>query len=141
MPPPPTAPLVPTTPRLTCRTSSPYVGLNLPLLTVDERLDVLLHVKWTVKEFDCDLTRELVDLIDREADLLNRGRNPKVCLRVYVRMRRCTRRGLRKQAGEWALNVELSRNGGMPWAWARARRGLMCLYVGVLKRRTDIRSL
>ena len=41
---------------------------------MDERLDVLLHVKWTVKEFDCILTRELVDLIDREADLLNRGR-------------------------------------------------------------------
>ncbi|GLC44145.1 Protein phosphatase 1G [Pleodorina starrii] len=55
-----------------------YNGLNLPLLTVDERLDVLLHVKWTVKEFDCDLTREIVDLIDREADLLNRGRSPKV---------------------------------------------------------------
>lgn len=45
---------------------------------MDERLDVLLHVKWTVKEFDCDLTREIVDLIDREADLLNRGRNAKV---------------------------------------------------------------
>ena len=27
-----------------------YSGLRLPLLTVDERLDVLLHVKWTVKE-------------------------------------------------------------------------------------------
>ena len=26
-----------------------YNGLNLPMLTVDERLDVLLHVKWTVK--------------------------------------------------------------------------------------------
>merc|ERR1719453_2621493 len=52
-------------------------GLNLPLLTIDERLDVLLHVKWTVKEFDCNLTREIVDLIDREADLLNRGRNEK----------------------------------------------------------------
>jgi len=50
-------------------------GLNLPLLTIDERLDVLLHVKWTVKEFDCNLTREVVDLIDREADLLNRGRS------------------------------------------------------------------
>merc|ERR1711959_623400 len=49
-------------------------GLRLPLLTVDERLDVLLHVKWTVKEFDCNLTRELVDLIDREADMLNRRR-------------------------------------------------------------------
>jgi len=51
-----------------------YTGLRLPLLTVDERLDVLLHVKWTVKEFDCNLTREVVDLIDREADMLNRGR-------------------------------------------------------------------
>jgi len=50
-------------------------GLDLPKLTIDERLDVLLHVKWTVKEFDCNLTREVVDLIDREADLLNRGRS------------------------------------------------------------------
>jgi hypothetical protein len=39
-----------------------YRGLQLPLLSVEERLDVLLHVKWTVKEFDCNLTRELVDL-------------------------------------------------------------------------------
>mmetsp|Transcript_15345 Transcript_15345/g.42064 ORF Transcript_15345/g.42064 Transcript_15345/m.42064 type:complete len:522 (+) Transcript_15345:152-1717(+) len=54
-----------------------YNGLRLPLLTVDERLDVLLHVKWTVKEFDCNLTREIVDLIDREADTLNRGRPEK----------------------------------------------------------------
>lgn len=54
-----------------------YEGLNIAMLTIDERLDVLLHVKWTVKEFDCNLTREIVDLIDREADLLNRGRNPK----------------------------------------------------------------
>ena len=52
-----------------------YNGLSLPNLSIDERLDVLLHVKWTVKEFDCNLTREVVDLIDREADLLNRGRS------------------------------------------------------------------
>ena len=52
-----------------------YNGLRLPLLTIDERLDVLLHVKWTVKEFDCNLTRDIVELIDREADLLNRGRS------------------------------------------------------------------
>ena len=51
-----------------------YNGLRLPLLTVDERLDVLLHIKWTVKEFDCNLTRDIVELIDREADMLNRGR-------------------------------------------------------------------
>mmetsp|Transcript_15528 Transcript_15528/g.19878 ORF Transcript_15528/g.19878 Transcript_15528/m.19878 type:complete len:477 (-) Transcript_15528:95-1525(-) len=54
-----------------------YNGLNTPLLSVDERLDVLLHVKWTVKEFDCPLTRDIVELIDREADLLNRGRSEK----------------------------------------------------------------
>ena len=35
---------------------------------------MLLHIKWTVKEFDCGLSREIVTLIDREADLLNRGR-------------------------------------------------------------------
>ena len=52
-----------------------YNGLRLPFLSVDERLDVLLHTKWTVKEFDCNLTREIVDLIDREADMLNRGRS------------------------------------------------------------------
>ena len=51
-----------------------YNGLLLSGLTIDERLDVLLHAKWTVKEFDCPLTRDIVELIDREADLLNRGR-------------------------------------------------------------------
>ena len=49
-----------------------YNGLLLPNLSTDERLDVLLHTKWTVKEFDCNLTREIVELIDREADMLNR---------------------------------------------------------------------
>jgi hypothetical protein len=54
-----------------------YHGLKTPLASVDERLDVLLHVKWTVQEFDCTLTRELIELIDREADMLNRGRKEK----------------------------------------------------------------
>ena len=54
-----------------------YAGLTQQGLSVDERLDVLLHVKWTAKEFDCDLTRDIVDLVDREADLLNRGRSDK----------------------------------------------------------------
>lgn len=53
-----------------------FNGLNMPQLTVEERLDVLLHVKWTVKEFECKMTREIVELIDREADMLNRGRSP-----------------------------------------------------------------
>lgn len=54
-----------------------YKGLLSKGRPVEERLDILLHVKWTVKEFDCQLTREIVDLVDREADLLNRGRNEK----------------------------------------------------------------
>jgi hypothetical protein len=54
-----------------------YKGLEMRGITVDERLDVLLHVKWTVTEFDCPLTRDIVQLIDREADMLNRGRSEK----------------------------------------------------------------
>ncbi|KAG7380226.1 hypothetical protein PHYPSEUDO_007612 [Phytophthora pseudosyringae] len=54
-----------------------YHGLRAPLSSVDERLDMLLHIKWTVQEFDCALTRELVELIDREADMLSRGRKEK----------------------------------------------------------------
>jgi hypothetical protein len=46
-------------------------------LMVEERLELLLHVKWTVKQFDCQLTRELCELLEREADLLNRGRPEK----------------------------------------------------------------
>ncbi|KAA0160781.1 hypothetical protein FNF27_08221 [Cafeteria roenbergensis] len=48
------------------------------------RVKVLLQVKWTVKEFDCGLTREIVELIDREADLLARGR-PQASLRSLRR--------------------------------------------------------
>jgi len=54
-----------------------YEGLSNSLVSTDERLDILLHVKWTVKEFECPLTRDIVELIDREADLLNRGRSEK----------------------------------------------------------------
>jgi hypothetical protein len=49
-----------------------YGGLTLTDLSLDERLDVLLHVKWTVKEVDCPLTRDIVALIEREADMLSR---------------------------------------------------------------------
>lgn len=51
-----------------------YEALEAPLLSVEERLDVLLHLKWTVGEFDCRLTRDISELVDREADLLSRGR-------------------------------------------------------------------
>ena len=61
-----------------------YNGLKMPFLSIDERLDILLHTKWTVKEFDCALTREIVDLIDREADMLNRGRAEKSLEGIYI---------------------------------------------------------
>lgn len=54
-----------------------FHGLKAAPASVDERLDVLLHVKWTVKEFVCALTNEIVELVDREADMLNRGRKDK----------------------------------------------------------------
>lgn len=43
--------------------------------TAESRLDVLLHTKWTVAEFpNAPGAAELAQLIDREADLLHRGR-------------------------------------------------------------------
>ena len=50
-----------------------YNSLNMNYLTQDERLDVLLTLKHTVKEHDCKLTQDIISLIDREADLLMRG--------------------------------------------------------------------
>ncbi|ORX54713.1 hypothetical protein BCR36DRAFT_581599, partial [Piromyces finnis] len=54
-----------------------YQALNLNNISIDERLKVLLQVKYTVKEFDCALSREIIKLIDREGDLISRGREPK----------------------------------------------------------------
>jgi hypothetical protein len=51
-------------------------GLAMSNLEPEHRLEVLTHVKWTVKEFDCNLTREICELCDREADLTKRGRDP-----------------------------------------------------------------
>lgn len=61
-------------------------GLKASLSTVDERLDLLLHVKWTVQEFDCALTREIVELVDREADMLSRGRKDKSLEDLHKRL-------------------------------------------------------
>ena len=52
-----------------------YNSINMKYLTQDERLDVLLTLKHTVKEHDCRLTQDIVELIDREADLLMRGQS------------------------------------------------------------------
>ena len=51
-----------------------YKALTDEDFTVDSRLNTLLAIKWCVKDHPCALTRELSDLLDREADLLGRGR-------------------------------------------------------------------
>jgi hypothetical protein len=51
-----------------------YSALTRPFETADQRLDVLVHIKWTLGRYQSDLTREAIDLVNREADLLNRGR-------------------------------------------------------------------
>ena len=38
-------------------------------------MDVLLHLKWTVSGYKTDLTRDIVELAEREGDLLSRGRS------------------------------------------------------------------
>ncbi|XP_077117174.1 IQ motif and ubiquitin-like domain-containing protein [Ranitomeya variabilis] len=62
-----------------------YNSINSKYFTQDERLDALLTLKQTIKEHDCKLTQEIVELIDREADLLMRG------------VQNCNLEGLRKR--------------------------------------------
>ena len=54
-----------------------YESLEKRYLSREERLDILLQLKLTVKEHDCKLTKDIVELIDREADLLMRGTKEK----------------------------------------------------------------
>jgi hypothetical protein len=49
-------------------------------ITADERIEILLLLKQTVNEFNCQLTQDMITLIDREADLLNRGRSEAAAL-------------------------------------------------------------
>ncbi len=53
-----------------------YECVSMRYVTRDERLDVLLALKHTVGEHDCALTKEMVALVDREADLLLRDVEP-----------------------------------------------------------------
>eukprot|EP00592_Proboscia_alata_P002441 CAMPEP_0194376214 /NCGR_PEP_ID=MMETSP0174-20130528/24667_1 /TAXON_ID=216777 /ORGANISM="Proboscia alata, Strain PI-D3" /LENGTH=369 /DNA_ID=CAMNT_0039156791 /DNA_START=221 /DNA_END=1330 /DNA_ORIENTATION=+ len=54
----------------------------------DDRLNTLLKVKQTVQEFEeCILTRDICDLVDREADMVNRGRNEKSLSGMRMRLR------------------------------------------------------
>uniref|UniRef100_A0A3Q3T0K2 IQ motif and ubiquitin domain containing n=1 Tax=Mastacembelus armatus TaxID=205130 RepID=A0A3Q3T0K2_9TELE len=50
-----------------------YNSVNQTTSNQDQRLLVLMTLKHTVKEHDCQLTRDIVDLIDREVDLMTRG--------------------------------------------------------------------
>jgi len=50
-----------------------YNSITMKYLTQDERLDVLLTLKHTVKQHNCKLTRDIIELIDREADLIMRA--------------------------------------------------------------------
>jgi hypothetical protein len=52
-----------------------FRALKMKGVTADERIEILLLLKQTVKEFNCQLTQDLITLIDREADLLNRARS------------------------------------------------------------------
>ncbi len=54
-----------------------YNGLKLRRVTDEQRVDILLNVKYTVKAFDCDLTREITELTTRERDMISRGRPAK----------------------------------------------------------------
>ncbi|KAM8819549.1 IQ motif and ubiquitin-like domain-containing protein isoform 2-T3 [Rhynchonycteris naso] len=49
-----------------------YKSILLKNISQDERLDILLTLKHTVKEHECKLTREILELIDREVDLMMR---------------------------------------------------------------------
>ncbi|KAJ7997673.1 hypothetical protein DPEC_G00214580 [Dallia pectoralis] len=50
-----------------------YTSINLQYFSQEERLDVLLTLKHTVKEDDCKLTRNILELIAMETDLMKRG--------------------------------------------------------------------
>ncbi|XP_015980688.2 IQ and ubiquitin-like domain-containing protein [Rousettus aegyptiacus] len=62
-----------------------YKCIMLKNISQDERLDVLLTLKHTVKEHECKLTQEILELIDREVDLMMRG------------VKHCNLEGLRKR--------------------------------------------
>ncbi|KAJ3322583.1 hypothetical protein HDV06_002960 [Boothiomyces sp. JEL0866] len=94
-----------------------YHALNFPLLTIDERLQILLHVKFTAKEFDCNLTREIVDLIDREGDLISRGRNERSLEGLRKRICNLFLQFIQSPEfnPEMASHIKLARLSSEPW--------------------------
>ena len=54
-----------------------YNSLKNKHVSLDERLDILYNTKMTVNDEKCALSDEIEELINREADMLNRGRPEK----------------------------------------------------------------
>ncbi|XP_034035641.1 IQ and ubiquitin-like domain-containing protein [Thalassophryne amazonica] len=50
-----------------------YDEVNLTTMSQDQRLQVLATLRHTVKEHHCPLTRDIVELIERETNLVSRG--------------------------------------------------------------------
>uniref|UniRef100_A0A3Q4HB78 IQ motif and ubiquitin domain containing n=1 Tax=Neolamprologus brichardi TaxID=32507 RepID=A0A3Q4HB78_NEOBR len=50
-----------------------YNSISLTTVSQEQRLHFLMTLKHTVKEQECALTRDIVDLVDREVDLMTRG--------------------------------------------------------------------
>ncbi|NXG14399.1 IQUB protein, partial [Grallaria varia] len=65
-----------------------YRSISMKDIPKDERADVLLTLRCTVKEHECKLTHEIVELIDREVDLMTR--DVKECNLEGLRKRICT---------------------------------------------------
>uniref|UniRef100_A0A8C6YLB5 IQ motif and ubiquitin domain containing n=1 Tax=Nothoprocta perdicaria TaxID=30464 RepID=A0A8C6YLB5_NOTPE len=65
-----------------------YRSISMNEIPKEERIDVLLTLRRTVKEHDCKLTQEIVELIDREVDLMMR--DVKECNLEGLRKRICT---------------------------------------------------
>lgn len=51
-----------------------YNRLKQPNLSLADRLDALLNTKITVLKKQCDISSDIIELINREADMINRGR-------------------------------------------------------------------
>ncbi|KFQ79075.1 IQ and ubiquitin-like domain-containing protein, partial [Phaethon lepturus] len=65
-----------------------YRSISMNHIPQDERIDVLLTLRRTVKEHECKLTQEIMELIDREVDLMSR--DVKECNLEGLRKRICT---------------------------------------------------
>lgn len=73
-----------------------YKSISAPVTSIEQRLEALLGVKWIVREtLDSGLTssglsltvlKDILDLIDREADLLNRGRSISSMEKLRIRI-------------------------------------------------------